>query len=420
MINDNHKIVEVKLYCIVLSWDYMRLIVNVLFQLYFQGREKLFKERRAHVIKECLREGRIPEKTSNLRYNNIPSSKAVFEMTNGILYCPILKVGSTFLNRILVASSSNRTLKSPFETERRHAPSIHRLDKLNELYSKHEVNKAMKNSISFMAVRDPYTKLFSGYADKLFHPNFLFWKLAGQKIQWLIRDRNITQQAETLCGHDISFVEFVKYIIHTYEHHDILNAHFVTLHKPCDPCLIQYDYILKMESFKDDTMFLLNVLRERYGTEIQFSNFEQETAIDNARRHIRICFQTINKYGKTCNIPTLSFLLRTWRYFQMSGIISKTVDLPVENESVAMQMTQDEFTSIVNEVISATKNWTEVKMQRQEALLQAYRSVDMVNLEKLREIMEDDCRYFDYDCGIEKFHTKHDNVNIEFDYFDAF
>ena len=372
------------------------------------------------MIKECLREGRIPKKTSKLRYNNIPSSKAVFEMTNGILYCPILKVGSTFLNRILVASSSNGTLNSPFETGRRHAPSIHRLDKLNKSYSKHEVNKAVKKSISFMSVRDPYTKLFSGYADKLFHPNFLFWKLAGQKIQWLIRVRNITQQAGTLCGHDISFVEFVKYIIHTYEHHGRLNGHFVTLHKPCDPCLIQYDYILKIESFKDDTMFLLKVLRERYGTEIQFSNFEQETAIDNARQHIRICFQTINKYGKACNIPTLSFLLRTWRYFQMSGIISKTVDLPVESESVAMQMTQDEFTSIVNEVISATKNWTEVKMQRQEALLQAYKSVDMANLEKLREIMETDCRYFDYDCGIEKFHTKHDNVNIEFDYFDAF
>ena len=372
------------------------------------------------MIKECLLEGREPIKTRKLRYNSLPHSKAVFEMTNGILYCPILKVGSTFLNRILVASSSNGSLNSPFEITNRHGPTIHRLNKLGTLYKKHEVNEALKPSISFMAVRDPYTKLFSGYADKLFHPNYMFWRITGQKIQWLVRDDNDTLEDEMMCGHDINFAEFVKYIIYAHERGDRLNSHFVTLHEPCDPCVIEYDYILKIETFKDDTMFLLNVLNESFGTEIKFSNFEQETAIDNAKQHIKLSFLTKKKYSEKCNIPALNFLFRTWRYLQMSGIISKFIDLPIKTEGAARQISIDNFTAIVNAAISNTENWTAVKMQRQEALLQAYRSVDMVSLEKLRKIMEPDCRYFDYDCNLETFQSVRDSVKLDFDYFDAF
>ena len=194
----------------------------------------------------------------------------------------------------------------------------------------------------------------------------------------------------------------------------------MTLHKPCDPCDIEYNYILKMETFKDDIMFLLNVFNERFGTEIKFSNFEQETAIDNAKQHIKISYNTINKYSEKCNIPALSFLFRTWRYLQMSGIISKTVDLPIKTENAARQISDDHFTAIVKDVISRTENWTAVKMQRKEALLQAYRSVDMVSLGKLRKIMEPDCKYFDYDCSLETFQSMRDSVKLDFNYFDAF
>ena len=374
------------------------------------------------MIKECLLEGRQPIKTRALRYDSLPSSKAVFEMSNGILYCPILKVGSTFLNRILVTSGSNGSLNSPFETRSRHGPTIHRLNRLHA--SSHdsirEVNQALKRSISFLAVRDPYTKLFSGYADKLFHPNYMFWRITGQKIQLLVRDDNETHEDDVLCGHDISFAEFVKYIIYAHEQGDRLNAHFVTLHEPCDPCLIEYDYILKIETFKEDVMFLLNVLNESFGTEIKFSNFEQETAIDNAKQHIKLSFATRKKYGEKCNIPNLSFLFRTWRYLQMNGKISKMVDLPIKSEKDAFEMTVENFTDIVSDVISRTENWTAVKMQRKEAFLQAYRSVDMLSLQKLQNIMEPDCRYFDYDCGLENFQSVRDSVKLDFDYFDAF
>ena len=375
------------------------------------------------MIKACLLEDRQPIKTRTLRYDNKPLPKLTLEKSNGILYCPILKVGSTFLNRILKALGSNGSIKSPFETRRGHGPttSILRLDRPHALSldEVREVNRALNRSISFMAVRDPYTKLFSGYADKLFHPNSNFWKIAGQKIQRLIRDDNEAHADDVICGHDIHFNEFVKYIIYAHEHGDRLNRHFVTLHEHCDPCVIEYDYILKIETFKDDVMFLLDRLNETFGTEIKFSNFEQETAIDNARQHIGHSFGTRRKYGKKCNIPNLSFLFRTWRYLQMNGIISKMVDLPIKREKDASEMTARRFIDIVSDVISRTENWTAVKMQRKEAFLQAYRSVDMTSLQKLQKIMEPDCRYFGYDCGLENFHSVRDSVQLDFDYFDA-
>ena len=370
-------------------------------------------------MKQCKLEGRIPTKTRNLRYYNIPRSKALFETTNKLLYCPILKVGSTFLKRTLVAFSSNGTYDNPFEFFSRKSPSIYRLDRMKELFTRRQMKKVFNDAISFMAVRDPYTKLFSGYADKLFHPNYLFWRLAGQKIQWQIREDNGLKD-EVMCGQDITFAEFVKYIIHVHEHKEKINSHFVTLNEYCDPCLVEFDYILKLETFKEDTTFLLDVLNKRSGLEIQITDFEQETAVDNAEQHVKISYATRKQYGTKCNIPAYSFLFRTWRYLQISGVIPNTATLPVKSESHALQITKEEFIGMISEVISKTKNWTEVRLQRKEALRQAYQSVERNDLAKLAEIFEPDCRYFDYDCNFETLLSKESIEAVKFDYFDAF
>lgn len=390
-----------------------------LFYFCLQDREEILKQRREHLVKACLLEGKVPVHPHDIRYENLPESKALIEMTYGIIYCPIPKVGSTFLSRILVATSSNGTINSPFALSRRRSETIQSVGKLKSLFKEEKINKAFENPVSFMAVRDPYTKLFSGYADKLFHPNYLFWRITGRQIQWIIRE-DTARGNEIMCGHDITFSEFVKYIVHEHEHGNRVNVHFVRLHERCDPCTIKLDYILKIETFKDDTLFLLNVFNESYRTNIKFSNFEQETAFDNARQHVKISFLTLKKYSETCNIPVLSFLFRTWRFLQMSGVIPKTAIFPVKTESSARNITEQDFQDIVSTVISQTDNWTEVRLQRKEALLQAYRSVDREDLEKLSEMLEPDCRYFDYDCSLETLLSDKDDVMLDFDYFDSF
>ena len=372
----------------------------------------MFEERRNHVIKQCTLEGRVSMKYS-LRHS-LPLG-SIFEVNQNILYCPILKVGSTFWQHTLAALSSNGSHTSPFDGVRSRAPNIIRVKKRTLAGS--DVGNALKTVISFMVVRDPYTKLFSGYADKLFHPNYLFWRLLGQKVQ--TRTRKLGDlQAEFLCGHNVTFAEYLKYIIDTYAYKEKLNRHFMTLHEQCDPCEIEFDYILKLESFKDDTLFLLNVLQKRFHTQINFEHFEKETAIDNAKQHIRISFITKRQYSAKCNLTAYSFLFRTWRFLQISGVIPISAKMPMETEADAHLITEDLFLQMISGVIAKISDWDTVRLQRKDAFFQAYQSVEIEDLEKLRKIMEPDCRYFGYDCSIKSLLSNKQYTN--FDYFDVF
>ena len=351
-----------------------------------------------------------------------PRTEAMLEMKKKVLYCPILKVGSTFWNRILVGLSNHKGITSPYNGKSyRHAPNIVNIRSGPRKFSKYrksDVNKALKEAISFVVVRDPYTKLFSGYADKLYNPNFMFWRLLGQKVQNLTRNRH-SLQADNFCGHDVTFSEFLKYIIYAYENKLHVNRHFVTLHEQCDPCDIEFDYILKLETFKNDSMYLLSLLKQRYKVQVDFTNFEREKAMEIANVHVRLSFITMKKYGSVCNLSIHSFLLRTWRFLQLSGIIPITSSLPVLTENAYRHMTEDKFLKIISDVIKEIKDWDTVRSQRKAALHQAFQLVEIEDLKKIRKIVEPDCRYFGYDCSFSQLLLKDEMQGVHFNFFDA-
>ncbi|XP_046554987.1 carbohydrate sulfotransferase 8-like [Haliotis rubra] len=130
------------------------------------------------------------------------------------LYCPLLKVGSTFWRRIFYAMRQNATINTPYDISINKALMSKRetLQKLLPLNSS-STQQYLKESVNIMFVREPFSRLISGYVDKLFAPNPYFWTVIGKFI--ISNYRKDPSPQSLRCGHDVTFPEFVQYVVDT-------------------------------------------------------------------------------------------------------------------------------------------------------------------------------------------------------------
>lgn len=87
--------------------------------------------------------------------------------------------------------------------------------------------------IKFVFVREPYSRLLSAYVDKLFVPDSYFDKLGT----YIVRAFRANASSESLkFGHDVTFAELVKYVIHAESTGRKRDYHFVPAHAQCNMC----------------------------------------------------------------------------------------------------------------------------------------------------------------------------------------
>lgn len=61
-------------------------------------------------------------------------------------------------------------------------------------------------------------------------------------------------------GHNVSFEEFVRYLIYEGMVNDSINEHWKPIYKLCHPCSLNYTFVGKYEKFDDDSQVLLNLI----------------------------------------------------------------------------------------------------------------------------------------------------------------
>ena len=100
-----------------------------------------------------------------------------------------------------------------------------------------KLHSVIQNSDKFMFVRDPYSRVLSGYVDKLFSPNTMYQK----HITCAFVVSEIREDASSLsihCGHDVTFPKFIKYIILSEKRRIHRDRHFTPMNEHCRPCQI--------------------------------------------------------------------------------------------------------------------------------------------------------------------------------------
>lgn len=143
---------------------------------------------------------------------------------------------------------------------------------------------------SFIFVRHPFERLLSAYRNKFLDPyNSVFQQRYGKKILRLFRPDAPIEEIKA--GRNVTFSEFVKYVIHCSENHIKLDEHWEVMNKLCSPCSIKYNYIGKMTSLVEDAQQVLKELG--VDNDVEFPANSKDKYKKNIKDLIREYYSTI-------------------------------------------------------------------------------------------------------------------------------
>ncbi|KAL8570802.1 hypothetical protein ACOMHN_006952 [Nucella lapillus] len=326
---------------------------------------------------ELLQQACNQYKHSNMFRRITPPRRMILESdwparNKNVLYCPIQKTGSTTWSHVIHDALKQMTPQQRHKGKKK---------------QKHWKESAMMNTVRFLFVREPYSRLLSGYVDKLFSPNSLFWKTIGTYV--IQNFRSDPSDVSVRCGHDVTFEEYVRYVIHSQKTLIHRNMHFVPSHDHCDLCNVNYSYIGHLETLQDDMIFLLKTfhLPENRSK----ANFDSWTIIDNSgwvlqrmKTNIRKCMTM----HEAC--------LRLWKKWHIRGIISKNEPLPVTAEE-AENISRTDFIYRTFKALDRSGSREKRKLQKTEAMRQAFASLSEDLKLQVQEMLTLDFDMFGFD-----------------------
>ena len=108
-----------------------------------------------------------------------------------------------------------------------------------------------------MFVRHPLTRLVSAFMDK-FHEKRKYPELYRAYDAMAHKIFKHVGKMDPGSRMDISFVDFLDYIFSSSD--DLNEEHWDTMEHLCNPCVIKYDFIGKLETFHQDSSYILSTV----------------------------------------------------------------------------------------------------------------------------------------------------------------
>ena len=348
----------------------------------FMGFLRREQERRLrHLRSACANETLF----MNQAYPGESKPRFDYSTKYNLSYCKVPKVGSSFWTQVFIVLRRGWAEgEKIFELPR---ASIHK----NE-GSLEGLTENILKSRSVIVARDPYSRLYSAYIDKMFLP--LLYVVAEQAVR---HQRGIAKN-ELMCPESITFQEFLNHIIKkVLVEGERVNSHWAPIFSLCNPCEINVLSLVKQESFSTDVEYILR--------EIGLAE-EEYTVIHDALHGRRIestitgIVQTVlalTSTGRGCMNSTM-IAERVWKSFQIQGYLRDGLPFPsdiIDTENKANN------TKFLTEVILRTIKESpltpdESKSQRRRALEAAYEYISEKTIMHIQAIYKQDFELFDY------------------------
>ncbi|XP_017774694.1 PREDICTED: carbohydrate sulfotransferase 11 isoform X1 [Nicrophorus vespilloides] len=177
------------------------------------------------------------------------------------LYCYVPKVACTNWKRVLMVltGKSNATDLVGISASLAHSDGA--LEKLTDLPSE-EALSVLNNYTSFMMVRHPFERLLSAYRNKLEDDKASARYFQGIFGRHIIKNYRKDPKAEDIrTGANVTFKEFVQYLIAEGVDDDTANEHWRSMDRLCRPCQLNYTFIGKYDTFAEDAEVVLGMIK---------------------------------------------------------------------------------------------------------------------------------------------------------------
>jgi hypothetical protein len=227
--------------------------------------------------------------------------------THKTLYCAVPKVATTNWKRVLLMLTGKMNVTTLDELsgtdvhghlQRRH------LIRLNSL-SRDEIQFRLRTYFKFVFVRDPFERLVSAYKSKFMTGrNTYFQQRDGRRIIRRYRPNALNESLSR--GHDVSFNEFVQYVIDPRSSlRRPLNEHWRPYYQLCRPCQIRYDVIGKYETLEEDAVHVIAAIAAAAGSgagdvTVRFPVVRRTNRTSD--RHLRLSSVTHDDVQRLCTV----------------------------------------------------------------------------------------------------------------------
>ncbi|KAH9491809.1 Carbohydrate sulfotransferase 8 [Bulinus truncatus] len=300
-----------------------------------------------------------------------------------VFFCPLAKVGSTFFTRYLMTLTKSGQDKSPYSIKVKEAKrsGLENFDTFkNDLKKLHFLDTSFK----FLFCRNPYTRLFSAYVDKLYSPNPYYWKYWGRKAPLM------KKTAEQKCGVGVSFPLFVKLVIRLLHRTDM---HVMPMSTLCRLCDVNWDFVGLMEDSVKD----IDALSRHLNVSASYQHepeYKMSSAVDAIFDSTNDVFRSWQKDVKKCmSMSDASRII--WRKLQIRGIIYANLSFPFSvNETNVM--TAEKFQKACIQAAEISTNTTILRIQKNTAFREAYQMVEKADIEALQRIYSQDLSLLGY------------------------
>ena len=133
----------------------------------------------------------------------------------------------------------------------------------------------LKTYLKFPFVGEPLNRLLSAFKDKFIGNRTSLRRSARDKIAKSYWPRDYISNGENV----VTFLEFMKY----YSHYRMRDHYWRQYEKICHPCLVNYDFIGKLETLSEDGPSLLKV--EGICDRVAFPPIHQHTRGDEVLKY---------------------------------------------------------------------------------------------------------------------------------------
>ena len=310
----------------------------------------------------------------------------------GISYCKVPKAGSSMWTQIfLTFQAYHRPAKSMTVQQniiqRIFNKTRGRLHGSRPFSSKTPPS-ANYTSVNVITVRNPYSRLFSAYVDKI---------LLLDKIHVSRRISLMYGKSPALCGFNVTFQEFLDYVYSRAANGSKINRHWSPIYLLCRPCDVTYDVVSKIETLSNDMNYILNLSR--------VSNAAKEILQATLRSHTN-SYGILNayilqwkKHREKC--PYLKdYMIKIWQALQFQGEVSTDLPLPMNEFDTILTNDPDinDVTGVLHRYVTQHQQTSKRrKIQRRKALVDAYKNISNSTIAKIQELFKLDFLLFQYD-----------------------
>uniref|UniRef100_S4R6Q2 Carbohydrate sulfotransferase n=1 Tax=Petromyzon marinus TaxID=7757 RepID=S4R6Q2_PETMA len=169
------------------------------------------------------------------------------------MYCEVPKTGCTNWKRTFLALMGNIKSSKVMTQNQVHSFNYTKLSSFDISGQRSRLD----NYSMVMFVREPMERLVSAYRDKFLHSKH-YKKVYGRAI--ISHYRKNPSRVSLTGGHDVTFPEMVRFILDP-ERPLVQDVHWLPAHHLCQPCLLRYDYLGKVETLGRDAADLLARVR---------------------------------------------------------------------------------------------------------------------------------------------------------------